>query len=176
MSLASVKLRNRQGRECTVDDLTTLFDLCVVVLDARWPDSYRPLVPAVRRIDDVLSGADCTVGVLVVGADEADVDRLLGPLVPQVAVFVDPDGEAAEALGVRTAPALLWVTTAPDLGGLVEGWDPKAWADVLGRLARKLAWARPVLPRPTDPAPYPGRPLPRQPATSAATTGSDGGR
>ena len=159
MDLASVRLRNRQGRERTLDDLTTLFDLCLVVLDARRPSSYRPLLPVVERIDAVLSGADCTVGMLLVGADEADVEATLGPLARQVAVFVDPDGRTAEALGLGGTPALVWVTTAPEIGGVVEGWEPQAWRGLLDRLARKLAWTRPLLPHPGDPGPFPARPL-----------------
>lgn len=98
MDIASIKLRGRRGRERTVDDLTTLFDLCLVVLDARQPSSYEPLLPVVERIDKVLSGADCTVGVLLVAADDdGDVEPALGPLARRVARLVDPDGQAATA-------------------------------------------------------------------------------
>ena len=159
MDLPSVMLRNRHGRERTLDDLTTLFDLCLVVLDARRPSSYQPLLAVLERIDGVLSGADCTVGVLLVGADETDVDAALGPLARQVAVFVDPDGRTAEALGLGGTPALVWVTTAPEIGGVAEGWDPQAWRAVLDRLARMLAWTRPLLPQPGDPGPFPASPL-----------------
>ena len=113
----------------------------------------------VERIDAVLSGADCTVGVLLVGADESDADRVLGPLAAKVAVFVDPDGQAAEALGIGGTPALVWITTAPEIGGRVEGWAPPEWRALLDRLARKLAWTRPLLPHPRDPAPFPAWPL-----------------
>ncbi len=159
MDVGSVKLRTRQGRERTIDDLTTLFDLCLVVLDARRPSAYEPLLPVVERIDAVLSGADCTVGVLLVGAEAGDAEALLGRLAHQVAVFADPDAEAAEALGLSGTPALLWITTAPEVGGVVEGWDPRAWRSVLDHLARKLAWARPLLPLPGDPPAFPARSL-----------------
>lgn len=167
MDVAAVKLRNRKGQERTVDDLTTLFDQVLVVLDAGRPSSYEPMLPVVERIDDVLSGADCTVGVLLVAADETGVDEVLGPLARQVAVLVDPDGGAARALGVKGTPALLWITTAPEIAGLVEGWDPPAWQQVLDRLADKLAWTRPLLRHVSDPAPYPARPLLADPAAAA---------
>lgn len=159
MDVGSVRVRTRQGRERTIDDLTTLFDLCLVVLDRRRPSAYLPLVPVLERIDGVLSGADCTVGVLLVGVEESDAGAVLGSRAGQVAVFADPDGTAAEALGVAAAPALLWITTAPDVGGVVAGWDPAAWPKVLDQLARKLAWARPLLPVAGDPPPFPARPL-----------------
>ncbi|HWC10673.1 MAG TPA: hypothetical protein VG455_05565 [Acidimicrobiales bacterium] len=51
MDVAPIQLRNRFGRERTIDDITTLFDLCLVVLDARRPSSYEPLLPVVEHID-----------------------------------------------------------------------------------------------------------------------------
>ncbi len=80
MDVASITLRSRRGRERSVDDLTTLFDLCLVVFDARQPSCYRALLPVLERIDEVLSGANCTVGVLLVAGDEDDAERILGPL------------------------------------------------------------------------------------------------
>lgn len=165
VDVSSVTLRTRQGRRRSINDLTTLFDLCLVVLDARRPSSWRGLLPVVERIDGVLSGADCTVGVLLVGAEETDADAMLGSLVDQTAVFVDPDGGAAEALGLSGTPALLWITTAPEVAALVQGWDPAAWRKVLDRMARKLAWSRPLLPQAGDPAPYPALPLGWGPGT-----------
>ncbi len=159
MDVASISLRGRRGRARSVDDLTTLFDLCLVVFDARQPFCYRALLPVLDRIDEVLSGADCTVGVLLVAGDDDDAERILGPLARRVAVFVDPEGQAATALGVNAAPALVWITTAPEIGGVVEGWDPPAWRGLLDRLGRKLAWSHPLLPQPGDPAPFPGRAL-----------------
>ncbi|HEX2273592.1 MAG TPA: hypothetical protein VHG90_06950 [Acidimicrobiales bacterium] len=159
MDVGSVKLRTRQGRQRTVDDLTTLFDLCLVAVDLRRPSSYARLLPVVERIDNVLSGADCTVGVLLVGGEEGDAETALGPLARQVAVFADPDAEAARGLGLSGTPALLWITTAPDIGAVVEGWEPLAWRKVFDQLARKLAWARPLVPAPGDPPSFPARPF-----------------
>ncbi len=159
MDVASITLRGRRGRERSVDDLTTLFDLCLVVFDARQPSCYRALLPVLDRIDEVLSGADCTVGVLLVAGDDDDAERILGPSASRVAVFVDPEGQAATALGVTAAPALVWITTAPEIAGVVVEWDPPAWRQLLDRLGRKLAWTHPLLPQPGDPAPFPARAL-----------------
>ena len=63
-----------------------------MVVDARRPSSYGPLLSVLKRIDDVLSGADCSVAVLVGGAEGPDVELVLGPLARQAAVFVDPEG------------------------------------------------------------------------------------
>ena len=41
------------------------------------------------------------------------------------------------------AIALVWITTAPEIAGMVEGWDPQARQGVLDRLARKLVSGEP---------------------------------
>lgn len=159
--LASVVLRDAKGPARTVDDLTTLFDLCLVVLDARRPAALEALRPVLERIDGVLSGSDAVVGALVVGAADArEATEALGPAVAaHVRVFVDPDGTAARALGVGGTPALVWVAPAPEVAGLAEGWDPPAWRRVLVDLAAKLRWTRPLVPAPGDPWPFPAEPL-----------------
>lgn len=46
MDVGSIKVRTRQGRERTLDDLTTLFDLCLVAIDAARPSSYERSSPS----------------------------------------------------------------------------------------------------------------------------------
>ena len=159
VDLAAVTLRHLHGPTRAVDDLTTLFDLCLVAVDVRSEHIVRAMQPVIERIDRVLSGSDCTIGVLAVGGDDDEALAALGPMASQLAVFVDPDGDAARALGVQGTPALLWLTTEPELGGYAEGWDPPAWKQVMTNLAKRLAWVRPLMPAPGDPAPFPARPL-----------------
>lgn len=151
--IASVRLQNRHGQARTVAALTTLFDLCLVILDGLRPASVRALTPVIDRIDRTLSGSDCTVGVLAVGVTAADAVELLGPLAQRVAIFADPDGTAAADLGVTGAPGLLWISTEPAVQASVAGWNPTLWRPVLVDLARKLAWTRPLMPAPGDPGP-----------------------
>ena len=171
--IASIRLATPAGRLSTVGQLTTLFDLCLVVVDGLHPAQARTLEPVIDRIDGTLSGADCTVGVLAVGIDATDAATMLGPLAERVAVFADPDGAAAAALGVTAGPALVWVTTEPAVRAAVAGWDGATWRPVLAELARKLAWTRPLMPAPGDPDPLPGRPFAI--AHSAPTTIAPGG-
>ncbi len=51
------------------------------------------------------------------------------------------------------------ITTAPEIGGVVEGWEPLAWRNVLAQLVRSWRGPTPVLPRPGDPPAFPARPL-----------------
>lgn len=157
--ITAVRLHNRLGQARTVGELTTLFDLCLVVVDGLRPAQLRTLEPVIERLDRSLGDADCTVGVLAVGVGARDAVDLAGPLAGRVAVFADPDGRAAAAFGVTGAPALVWIDTQPCVRAVVEGWDGYQWRPVLAELARKLAWTKPHMPAPGDPAPLDPQPL-----------------
>jgi len=161
--LTTVRLYNRLRQARTMAELTVLFDLCLVVVDGRRPAQLRTLTPVVERLDRTLGSSDCTFGLLVVGVGIDDAVAGAGSLAERVAVFADPDGTAAAALGVAGAPALLWIDTQPAVRAVVAGWDGHRWRPVLAELARKLAWTKPLVPGPGDPAP-----LATQPFTCAA--------
>ena len=42
------------------------------------------------------------------------------------------------------------------LAGAAEGWDPNAWDEAVERLAKEMAWSRPLIPAAGDPAPFAG--------------------
>ncbi|HZQ85766.1 MAG TPA: hypothetical protein VFA83_13050 [Acidimicrobiales bacterium] len=153
VDVATVRFHNRAGHVRTVDELTTLFDLCLVVVDGLRPGQLRDLKPVIERLHRTLSGADCTVGLLAVGVSTDEAIILAGPLWEAVAVFADPDATATAALGLTGAPGLIWVDTQPAVRAVVAGWDGNAWRPVLADLAWKLAWTRPLVPVPGDPAP-----------------------
>lgn len=161
--IASAALHTRTGQTRTIDELTTLFDLCLVVVDAHQPHQIDLLAPVIRRIHHTVGDADCTAGVLVVGAGIDDALGLSGPLAAELPVFADPDSRAAGSLGVAGTPALLWITTQPAVAAVVPGWDGNRWRPVIGELAAKLAWTRPLMPAPGDPAPIEATPLPDAP-------------
>lgn len=111
--------------------------------------------------------------MLAVGVDAGDAAAVLGRLTQRVAVFADPDGTAAAALGVTAGPALVWVSTEPAVRAAVAGWDGATWRPVVAALARKLAWTRPLMPAPGDPEPSPARPFAI--AIAVSTTIASGG-
>lgn len=164
--LGTARLYSRTDRARTIDELTTLFDLCLVVVDAHRPAQLAVLAPLVERLDRSLGDADCTFGLLVVGADTGEALALAGPLADRVPVFADPETTAAPVLGLTGAPALVWVDTQPALRGVVVGWDAHQWRPVLAELARKLAWTKPLMPAPGDPASMAAQPFQATTATS----------
>lgn len=82
--VATARLYNRLGQARTVEDLTTLFDLCLVVVDGVRPAQLSTLAPVIKRIDRTLGDADCTVGILAVGVGIDDALGLAGSLAERV--------------------------------------------------------------------------------------------
>ena len=44
------------------------------------------------------------------------------------------------------------------IAGTAEGWDPEGWREVTDNLSNVMSWSRPIIPAPSDPAPYEGTP------------------
>jgi|GEM_PF-4379827 hypothetical protein len=144
--IAGIELTDaRTGIPNTIAAMTTLFDLVLIVIDRD-----QPLPAAVRRslteLNRVMTGADTTVAVLVVGADPHDALDVAAEAAGRCRVFTDPDGRSAQSLGISATPGLVWISTEPALLAVESGFDRGRWTDVLKRMAQRWAWTRPLLP------------------------------
>lgn len=148
-----LELTTLAGRTRTLDDWTTMFHLALVVLPGR-PEGAA-WVRVGRRIAEVFGGSDCRPAFLVVGT-ERSARRVLGDTADKYLCFVDPDGAAVKGLGITRVPAFVVVRLNTTIAGAAEGWDPDAWDDVAASLAAEMAWTKPLIPAPGDPAPHPG--------------------
>ena len=63
----------------------------------------------------------------------------------------------------------MWIETQPALRAVVADWDDYQWRPVLAELARKLAWTKPLVPAPGDPAPLAAQPFPCAAPTAPPT-------
>ena len=167
-NIRDVSVWNGSGQLRSLGELTKLFQLCLLVLDGRRPSQAHALAPVLDRIDRTMGDSDCAIAALVVGLGPDGALALLSPLSHKIAVYADPDASAAAALGLNGAPALVWISAEPAVRALVEGWDPPAWRRLLTELARTVAWFRPLMPAPGDPAPVPAQPFVASPALAPA--------
>jgi hypothetical protein len=149
----TVELTTTRGVTRSLDDWTTNFHLAVTVLPGR-PEA-APYVRIGRRIADVLGGSDCRPAFLVVGNERA-ARRVLGSVMDEYFCFLDPDGAFVKAVGLERLPAFVHIRLDGTLAGAAEGWDPDAWDDAVARLAKEMAWTRPLIPAPGDPPPFAG--------------------
>jgi hypothetical protein len=134
----------------------TTFHLVAAVLDPFTSESAW-LLPTVARIFRVYDQADCRVGVIAT-CTATEAEQFLGPYAKEFLTFADPDRAAARAFGLERLPALVHVRQDLSIAGEAQGWDPDGWRAVTDNLSQAMSWSRPLIPAPTDPAPFPGTP------------------
>ncbi|MGH8985237.1 MAG: hypothetical protein ACRDY6_15340 [Acidimicrobiia bacterium] len=152
----SLKLTSSKGTSRTLDDWSTIFHLCLVILPAR-PEA-RAWVPVARRIFRTFGDADCHTAYCVAGPEEI-ARRIVGEAENEAIVFVDPDGALVRSLGLEHLPAFVHLRQDTTLVAATEGWDPREWQRVAREVGKALAWTVPEVAGPGDPAPTPGWPV-----------------
>ena len=150
----TLELSTAAGVTRTLDDWTTMFHLCLVVLPDR-PEAAQ-WIPVARRIFSVLGDSDARTAY-VIPSTPAIAQRILADESDRAMVFVDPDRTFIKSLALEHLPALVHIRQDTSVGAVAEGWDPPAWQKVAREIARAMAWSVP------DVAP-PGVPIPARPA------------
>jgi hypothetical protein len=146
-------LTTLQGVTRTLDDLTTLGHLALVVLPS-WPEAQR-YVTLGRRAFKTFREADCKTAWMILG-NAAAANRVLGSAVADAQVFLDADSAVARSLGIERVPAFVHVKSDCSVAAVADGWDPAAWQAVADSLATAMRWTKPVYPQVTDPDPFLG--------------------
>lgn len=149
----TLEMTTIRGVTRTLDEWTTSFHLALTVLPGR-PEAAA-FVRIGRRIADVLGGSDCRPAFLVAGNERA-ARRVLGPAADEYLCFLDADGSIIKGFGLARLPAFVHLRVDGTLAGTAEGWDPAAWDDAVERLAKEMAWTKPLIPVPGDPRPFAG--------------------
>jgi len=152
----NLKLTSTKGVTRTLDDWSTMFHLCLVILPPR-PEA-AVFIPIAKRIFQVLGDADCRTAFCVVG-NEFIARGVLGDAEENYLSFVDPDGEFVASLGLAHLPAFVHLRQNTTLVASAEGWDPRAWQNVAKEVAKAMAWSVPTVAAAGDPPPTPGWPV-----------------
>ncbi len=144
----TLTLATTKGVERTLDDWTTMFQLCLVVLPGRAEaSSYLPIA---RRIFATFGDSDATCAYLVEGSAEV-ARRILGEDEAREVTFADPDGAVVKSLGLERLPAFVQLRQDTSVGAVAEGWDPKLWQQAVRELAKAMAWTVPEVSGKGDP-------------------------
>lgn len=153
---ADLVLAPLNGPPRTVEQMLTMFDLCIVALDPFTHESAWILETA-GRILTVFDQADVRVAFLCTGTPD-ECRMFLGPWARNVLTFADPERAAVKGFGLERLPALVHVGIDGTLVGVSEGWRPAEWRSITANLAKRMAWSSPVVPAAGDPAPFEGTP------------------
>lgn len=136
----ALQITTSTGVTRSLDDWTTMFHLCLVVLPAR-PEAAA-FTPIARHIFATLGDADCTTAYVVTGP-AAVAERILGPDEQAEVTFLDPDLELVTSLGLERLPAFVHLRQDTTLAAATEGWDPHEWQRVAHEVGTAMAWTVP---------------------------------
>jgi hypothetical protein len=153
----TLELTTSKGVARTLDDWSTMFQLCLVILPDR-PEASA-WISVAQRIFSVLGDSDCRTAY-VVTSTAAIARRILGDEEDGQATFVDPDRALVKSLGLEHLPALVFLRQDTTVGAAAEGWDPAEWQVVAKEVARAMKWSVPEVAPPgaATPAPTAGWP------------------
>lgn len=148
----TLELVTSKGVSRTLDDWSTMFMLCLVILPDR-PEASA-WIPVARRIFEVFGDSDCRTAY-VVPSTAAIAQRILGDEEQKQATFVDPDRTLVKSLGLKALPAFVFLRQDTTVGAATEGWDPAEWQRVAKEVAKAMAWSTPEVAPPGEPIPTP---------------------
>ena len=155
-TVSTVVLNPLQGDPRPAEDWVTTFHLALFVLDPFTKESGL-IIPTAGRIMRNFRGADCRVAWLVAGTQD-EAAQFLGPWAEEMLTFADPNREMIESLELKLLPAFVHLNHGLEISASAEGWNPAEWRDVAESLSQRMRWSRPVVPVPSDPAPFIGTP------------------
>ncbi len=152
----TLALTSSKGVTRTLDDWSTMFHLCLVILPDR-PEAAA-FVPIATRIFATFGDADCHVAYVVTGNSYVAA-RILGDAEAKVLTFCDDDKALVNSLGLERLPAFVHLRQNTTVVAAAEGWDPREWQRVAREVGKSLAWTVPEVSGPGDPRPTAGWPV-----------------
>ena len=136
----TLALSTAAGVTRSLDDWTTMFHLCLVILPDR-PEAAR-FIPIAERIFDVLGDSDARTA-FVVPSTAPIAERILGDEYERAMVVLDPDRTLIKALALEHLPAFVHIRQDTSVGAATEGWDAAAWQKVAKEISAAMAWSVP---------------------------------
>jgi hypothetical protein len=136
----TLALSTAAGVSRSLDDWTTMFHLCLVILPDR-PEAAR-WIPVAQRIFDVLGDSDARTAY-VVPSTAAIAERILEDAPDNAMVFIDPDRTLVASLGLTHLPAFVHIRQDTSVGASAEGWNAAEWQKVAKEISAAMAWSVP---------------------------------
>ncbi|MSO38409.1 MAG: hypothetical protein EXQ69_09210 [Acidimicrobiia bacterium] len=147
-----LELATIAGVSRTLDDWSTMFHLCLVILPDR-PEADQ-WIPVAKRIFDVLGDSNARCAYVVTGGPLI-AGRILAGEETRVLTFVDPDSLLPKSLGLTHLPAFVHLRQDTSVGEVAQGWDPVAWQQVASSVGEMMAWSVPDITPPGSSSPAP---------------------
>ncbi len=138
----TVSVSTIDGTTRTLDDWTTVFAQCWVVLPSKLEAaSYIGLA---EQIFKTFGDSDARCAYLIPGGEEA-ARRLMEHTTIPKQCFIDPDFSVCDALGIVSAPTLVYIRQDTAVAHIAQGFTLDSWVATCEEIAKSLRWTTPKL-------------------------------
>ncbi len=138
----TLSLSTIDGTTRTLDDWTTVFRHCWVVLPSK--AEAREIIPVAEQIFKTFGDSDVRCAYLVPGNEEM-ARRLMEMTTLKTQCFIDPEYKLCDAYSIKQAPSLLYLKQDTSVETLVQGFEIESWTKATAQIAKSLRWIAPQL-------------------------------
>lgn len=138
----TLSLSTIDGKTRTLDDWTTVFTHCWVVLPSK--AEAASYIPLAEQIFKTFGESDARCAFLIPGNIEA-AKKIMESATIKTQCFVDPDFEVCSALGIEFAPTLLYIRQDTTVAHIAQGFTLDSWQQTCNDIAKSLRWTTPKL-------------------------------
>jgi hypothetical protein len=146
----TVSVSTIDGKTRTLDDWTTVFSQCWVVLPSK--SEAIDYIPLAEQIFKTFGDSDARCAYLIPGGVE-EAKRIMEHTTIPTQCFIDPDFKVCDALGITHAPSLVYVRQDTSVAHIAQGFTLSSWTQTCKDIAASLRWTAPKLSDFSDLAP-----------------------
>jgi len=138
----TLSLSTIDGTVRTLDDWTTVFRQCWVVLPSK--AEAKEIIPVAEQIFKTFGDSDARCAYLVPGNEEM-AKRLMDMTTVKTQCFIDPEYKICDAYGITQAPSLVYLRQDTSAPVIVQGFEINSWIEATNQIAKSLRWTSPQL-------------------------------
>jgi hypothetical protein len=138
----TLSLSTIDGKTRTLDDWTTVFAQCWVVLPSK--AEALDYVDLAEQIFKTFGDSDARCAYLIPGS-EREARKIMSHTNGRSQCFIDPDFAVCSALGITSAPTLLFIRQDTSVAHIAQGFTLESWTKTAEDIAKSLRWTTPKL-------------------------------
>ncbi len=138
----TISVSTIDGTTRTLDDWTTVFAQCWVVLPSKL--EAIDYIGVSEQIFKTFGDSDARCAYLIPGDVEA-AKRIMENTTIPTQCFVDPDFSICKSLGISHAPSLVYIRQDTTVAFLADGFSYSSWSEVCSQIAQAQRWTKPKL-------------------------------
>lgn len=138
----TLSLSTIDGTTRTLDDWTTVFRNCWVVLPSK--AEAAEIIPVAEQIFKTFGDSDARCAYLIPGNEDI-ARKIMENTTQKTQCFVDPDFSVCDALGITHAPSLVYIRQDTSVTHIAQGFDIGEWMITVEEIAKTLRWTTPQL-------------------------------